>query len=86
MDEDKGENWLACEVNSDFESPYNTYLYPGLPPGPIVNPGEDAIEAVLNPTESDYYYFMADVDTGVVYYATNLDEHNANVAAHTTYH
>lgn len=86
MDEDKGENWLACETNADFESPYNTYKYPGLPPGPIINPGEEAIEAVLNPTESDYYYFMADVDTGVVYYGRTLDEHNANVAAHTNYH
>ena len=86
MDNDNGENWLACEANADFESPYNTYKYPGLPPGPIVNAGEDAIEAVLNPTESDYYYFMADVDTGVVYYAKTLEEHNANVAAHTTYH
>ncbi len=86
MDEDNGENWLACEANSDYESPYNTYKYPGLPPGPIVNAGEDAIEAVLNPTDSNYYYFMADVNTGVVYYASTLEEHNANVAAHTTYH
>ncbi len=86
MDEDKGENWLACETNADFESPYNTYKYPGLPPGPIINPGEEAIEAVLNPTDSDYYYFMADVDTGVVYYGRTLDEHNANVAEHTNYH
>jgi len=86
MDEDNGENWLACEANADFESPYNTYKYPGLPPGPIVNAGEEAIEAVLNPTASNYYYFMADVDTGVVYYAETLDEHNKNVAAHTNYH
>ena len=86
MDEDNGENWLACEANADYESPYNTYKYPGLPPGPIVNAGEEAIAAVLEPTESDYYYFMADVDTGVVYYAKTLDEHNANVAAHTNYH
>ena len=86
MDEDKGENWLSCETNADFDSPYNTYMYPGLPPGPIINPGEDAIEAVLYPTESDYYYFMADVETGVVYYGRTLEEHNANVAAHTTYH
>ena len=86
MDEDNGENWLACEANSDYNSPYNTYMYPGLPPGPIVNPGDEAIEAVLNPEPSNYYYFMADVSTGVVYYATTLEEHNANVAAHTTYH
>ena len=86
MDEDNGENWLACEANADFESPYNTYKYPGLPPGPIVNAGEDAIAAVLEPTDSNYFYFMADVDTGVVYYAETLDEHNKNVAAHTNYH
>jgi UPF0755 protein len=88
MDEDNGENWLACEAsaNAEFDSPYNTYKYPGLPPGPIVNPGAEAIEAVLNPTESDYYYFMADVSTGQVYYAKTLDEHNANVAKYTTYH
>ncbi|MBR4456169.1 MAG: endolytic transglycosylase MltG [Solobacterium sp.] len=86
MDNDEGENWLACEANADFDSPYNTYKYPGLPPGPIVNAGEEALIAVLEPQESDYYYFMADVNTGVVYYAKTLDEHNANVQAHTTYH
>ena len=86
MDEDNGENWLACEANADFDSPYNTYMYPGLPPGPIVNPGSEAIEAVLYPTDSDYFFFMADVDTGTVYYAKTLEEHNRNVAQHTTYH
>lgn len=86
MDEDNGENWLACEANADFDSPYNTYMYPGLPPGPIVNPGPEAIDAVLHPTENDYFFFMADVDTGTVYYAKTLEEHNRNVAQHTTYH
>jgi len=86
MDNDDGENWLACEANADFDSPYNTYMYPGLPPGPIVNPGPEAIDAVLHPTENDYFFFMADVATGEVYYAKTLEEHNANVAAHTTYH
>lgn len=86
MDEDNGENWLKCEANADFDSLYNTYKYPGLPPGPIVNPGEEAIAAVLNPEKTDYYYFMADVNTGVVYYAKTLEEHNRNVAEHTDYH
>ena len=47
-----------------------------------MNPGEDAIQAVLNPNTDyvGYYYFMADVDTGTVYYARTLEEHNANVA------
>jgi len=82
IDFDKeNDTWQACEVNSQFDSPYNTYMYPGLPPGPIENPGVKALEAVLNPTESNYYYFMADVyGDGTVYYAETLEEHNQNVA------
>ncbi|MCI6068302.1 MAG: endolytic transglycosylase MltG, partial [Galactobacillus timonensis] len=75
------DSWKACEVNSDYDSPYNTYLHTGLPPGPILNPGRDALNAVLNPDTSmdGYYYFMADVTTGKIYYAKTLEEHNANV-------
>lgn len=82
IDFDKdNDSWQACEVNSDFESPYNTYKYPGLPPGPIENPGVKAMNAVLNPIESNYLYFMADVyGDGTIYYAETLQEHNANVA------
>ena len=79
IDIEQDDNWWACEVNSDYESPYNTYKYAGLPPGPIENPGRDAFEAVLHPTPSNYLYFMADVKTGTVYYAETLEEHNANV-------
>ena len=81
MDIDKDEDsWTACEYNSDYNSPYNTYLYSGLTPGPILNPGEEAIVAVLSPTESNYYYFMADVcGDGTVYYAETFAEHEANV-------
>ena len=79
IDIEQDDNWWACEVNSDYESPYNTYKYAGLPPGPIENPGRDAIEAVLHPTPSNYLFFMADVKTGTVYYAETLEEHNANV-------
>lgn len=69
-----------CEVNSDIDSPYNTYMNPGLPIGPILNPGEDAILAALKPTENDYLYFMADIyGDGTVYYAKTLEEHDANV-------
>ncbi len=59
-------------------SPYNTYLYPGLPAGPISNPGLAAIEAVLHPTANEYYYFLATPD-GQTVYAKTLDEHHANV-------
>lgn len=69
-----------CEVNSNIDSPYNTYLNPGLPIGPILNPGKDAIDAVLHPQESDYLYFMADIyGDGTIYYAKTLEEHEANV-------
>ncbi|MBQ9486497.1 MAG: endolytic transglycosylase MltG, partial [Selenomonadaceae bacterium] len=46
--------------DTEIESPYNTYKNAGLPPGPIANPGMDAIEAVLNPAPTDYLYFVAD--------------------------
>lgn len=63
----------------DIDSPYNTYKYPGLPPGPICHPGRAAIAATLNPETHDYIYFVAD-GTGGHVFAKTLDEHNRNVA------
>src|SRR5581483_3575743 len=60
------------------KSPYNTYLNRGLPPTPISNPGLESIEAALNPTITDYYYFLSDKE-GNIHYAKTLKEHLANI-------
>ncbi|OGI87178.1 hypothetical protein A2995_02065 [Candidatus Nomurabacteria bacterium RIFCSPLOWO2_01_FULL_33_24] len=61
----------------EIDSPYNTYKYLGLPPGPIGNPGLLSIKASLYPAESPYFYYLHDKD-GNIHYAENLDEHNNN--------
>ena len=76
------DKWQACEVNSEFDSPYNTYKYAGLPPGPIENAGTAALEAVLSPNDTNYLYFMAEVKTGKVYFASTYEEHLQNIADH----
>ncbi|MFZ2950460.1 MAG: endolytic transglycosylase MltG [Desulfuromonadaceae bacterium] len=60
-------------------SPYNTYLNRGLPPGPIGNPGKDAVLAAMNPAKTDFLYFVARLD-GTHQFSRNLAEHNRAVA------
>ncbi len=60
------------------DTPYNTYTRPGLPPGPICSPGLDALMAVLNPTPTDFLYFVAKGD-GSHYFSNDLDTHNRAV-------
>ncbi len=62
-------------------SPYNTYLARGLPPGPIGNPGADALRAALHPAHSNYLYFVARQD-GTHYFSRTLEEHNRAVACY----
>lgn len=59
------------------ESLYNTYKYPGLPLGPIDNPGLQSILAAIYPEKNDYWFFLSDKD-GIMHYAKNLKEHNEN--------
>lgn len=57
------------------DSPYNLYVHTGYGPGPFNNPSKAAIEATVNPTPSDYLYFVADIKTGKVYFAKTYEEH-----------
>ena len=61
-----------------FSSPYNTYRNPGLPPGPIANPGRSALEAAMHPSQTEYYYFVADAQ-GHHRFARTIEEHDRNV-------
>ncbi|WP_205758549.1 endolytic transglycosylase MltG [Lysinibacillus sp. SGAir0095] len=62
----------------EVDNPYNTYVIQGLPPGPIANAGKVSIEAALNPTDTDYLYFLADTE-GNNHFAKTYDEHLQNI-------
>ncbi len=61
-----------------FDSPYNTYVYKGLPPTPISNPGLESIDASVHPTPTPYLYFLTGSD-GKMHYAKTFDEHRTNI-------
>jgi UPF0755 protein len=67
-----------------IDHPFNTYRYRGLPPGPIGNPGRPAIDAVLEPANVPYLYFVA-VDDRAHHFSTTLEEHNQAVARYRQY-
>lgn len=74
------QKWWAVPSSDDKKiiSPFNTYLNPGLPPRPIANPSLNAIKASLIPLESDAIFYIH-ADNGNMYYATTLEQHNANI-------
>jgi UPF0755 protein len=78
--------WKKNLTNDDkkINSPFNTYMNVGLPPHPISNPGLASIRAVLNPTISNYYYYLHDVK-GQAHYAETLDQHTANISKYLHY-
>jgi len=72
------------QLNTD--GPYNSYTRAGLPPTPIDSPGADALEAALNPANTDYLYFVTvNLATGETKFAETLEEHNQNVAEYREY-
>ena len=71
-------NGNLTRENLFFDSPYNTYRYPGMPPGPIAAPCKASIEAAIHPAESEFLYFVSRNDGSHVF-AKTLDEHNRNV-------
>ncbi len=71
---------IVTPEDNDRDDPYNTYMYDGLPPGPISNPSLNAITYALYPADTDYYYFVAQAN-GYSLFARTLTEHNANIAA-----
>ena len=64
-----------------FDSPYNTYKYPGLPPGPIANPGVASLQASMHPEQSEFLYFVSD-NNGHHRFSRSAEEHDRNVAAY----
>ena len=77
---------IYSESDKQVDSPYNTYMYAGFPPGPGNNAGEESIKAAIYPAESDYYYFMADVcgESPVTHFAKTYKEHVSNVNKYLT--
>ena len=67
----------AEHIDTALDDPYNTYLYPGLTPGPIANPGLASLKAALNPETHNYFYYVLNPDTGRHQFSTTIDEHNS---------
>lgn len=71
-------NIPTADHRKTLKSPYNTYLNPGLPPGPIANPGLESIKAVIYPEDSPYWFYLHDT-SGKIHYAETIEEHEENI-------
>jgi UPF0755 protein len=71
-------NWWPVLTDTKYQSPFNTYINPGLPPSPIANPGLASIEAALAPQEHDYLYYLSE-DSGTTHYARTYSQHQDNI-------
>lgn len=79
-EESYGTVWTTDEARANADNPYNTYYYKGLPAGPIGAPGDTALDAVLNPAEGDWRFFVTvNLQSGATVFSATLDEHNAAV-------
>jgi peptidoglycan lytic transglycosylase G len=80
------DQWRGAIYKSDLsrDTPYNTYLHQGLPPGPIANPGLPSLKAAMNPPETNYFYFVAAGANprGKSLFSTTLEEHTRNVSGY----
>lgn len=78
--------WRGAIYHSDLEenTPYNTYLHAGLPPGPVANPGLRSLRAAMEPAKTDYLYFVAAGANaqGHSMFSSSIEEHNHNVAGY----
>jgi UPF0755 protein len=79
MDEHREDLLWMSEAETKIDHPYNTYVYSGLPPSAICNPGYEAIWAALNPEHTDYFYFVSNKNN-VILYGRNYNEHLNNIA------
>ena len=84
MQDDGGPMRRLLFRDYQFPSPYNTYLRDGLPPGPITNPSESSIDAVLNAEDHDFLYFVAD-GSGQHRFSRTVGEHNRAAAEWRTF-
>jgi len=75
-----GTVWTTDEARANADNPYNTYFYPGLPPGPIGLPGATALDAAINPADAEYRYFVTvNLQSGATVFSESLSEHEAAV-------